>query len=99
MPCEYPACPCQRLCGFTGDVINPTESIHCHAHVHAGHVHVHVHVATGDPYLDEETAQQLEAAHAHQDVEAVYRYISFSAYDHHEESWHGKEEELEGNVQ
>ena len=29
-----PECPCQRLCGFNGESINPSESIHHHVHVH-----------------------------------------------------------------
>lgn len=88
MSCKYPACPCQLLCGFTGDLIDPAESIYCHAHVHAGHVHVHTHPQ--DPE-DEEMRQRLESEHAHQDVEAVYRYIPFSAYERHEEEWHSGE--------
>ena len=93
--CEYPQCPCQRLCSFTGDIISPAESIHCHVHVHAGHAHVHTHAP--EP-KDEEMAQLLVATHAHQDIEAVYRYISFNAYERHEEEWHGKEKEPEGDV-
>ena len=90
MACEYPVCPCQRLCGFTGEVINPADSIHCHVHIHGDHVHVHVHAPIGDTYLDEEQNQRLAESHAHVYSERVLRYAPLGAYATHEAEWHDR---------
>lgn len=87
MACEYPECPCQRVCGFTGEQINPAASIYCHAHVHRGHAHVHVHPEMTD---DELQHRGIKEHHAHQeDASGPYRYISLTDdADEHYTDWH-----------
>lgn len=92
MSCEYPVCPCQRLCGFTGEVINPADSVYCHIHLHADHAHMHVHPEEG---LDEEQAQRIADSHPHQYSEQVIRYAPLGAYKNHFEEWHGQQPDVE----
>lgn len=94
MACEYPVCPCQRLCSFSGDFINPAESIYCHVHVHRDHAHIHVHADDDDKIMDVEVVTQIKDSHAHAYSKAVYRYIPFNASVEHWETWHDKDEPL-----